>query len=73
MKIVKELGSGSFGRVYQLAATCDAAKDNFVSMKFMASQRTDSVTILETAPMAKSMHRWHRYSKILQICPNIDR
>jgi len=40
MKIVKELGSGAFGRIYQLAATCDGTKDHFVSMKFMASQRT---------------------------------
>lgn len=35
MKIVKELGSGAFGRIYQLAATCDGTKDHFVSMKFM--------------------------------------
>ena len=40
MKIAKELGSGAFGRIYQLAATCDGTKDHFVSMKFMASQRT---------------------------------
>ena len=44
MKIVKELGSGAFGRIYQLAATCDGTKDHFVSMKFMASQRTELVT-----------------------------
>ena len=43
MKIVKELGSGAFGRIYQLAATCDGTKDHFVSMKFMASQLTESV------------------------------
>ncbi|CAK9004895.1 Putative serine/threonine-protein kinase R436 [Durusdinium trenchii] len=36
---VRVLGSGSFGTVYQLRATCDATNEEFVSLKLMAKDR----------------------------------